>query len=32
MDVSKINALGWSANIPLETGIEMVYQNVKDKF
>ena len=26
MDVSKINALGWSANIPLDQGIEMEYQ------
>ncbi|MBK6479790.1 MAG: GDP-L-fucose synthase [Saprospiraceae bacterium] len=32
MDVSKINALGWSANIPLDQGIEMVYQKVKDQF
>jgi len=27
MDVSKLNALGWKARIPLRKGIEKVYQN-----
>ncbi len=30
MDVSKINNYGWQAAIPLETGLEMVYNDVKD--
>ncbi len=31
MDVSKINNLGWKASIPLEDGIRMVYEEVKDR-
>jgi GDP-L-fucose synthase len=27
MDVSKLNALGWKASIPLKEGIENVYHN-----
>ncbi|MGB0402749.1 MAG: GDP-L-fucose synthase [Salibacteraceae bacterium] len=30
MDVSKVNALGWKHKIDLRTGIESVYQDVKD--
>lgn len=30
MDVSKINALGWKATIPLREGIEKVYNDIKD--
>lgn len=30
MDVSKLTNLGWSASIPLEKGIEMVYEEVKN--
>ena len=30
MDVSKLNSMGWSASIPLEKGIEMVYNEVKE--
>ena len=30
MDVSKLTAMGWSASIPLEKGIEMVYDEVKE--
>ena len=30
MDVSKLTGLGWTASIPLEQGIEMVYEEVKD--
>ena len=30
MDVSKLNALGWKARIPLEEGIRRVYESVKD--
>lgn len=29
MDVSKINSLGWKANIELSAGIEMVYELIK---
>ncbi len=29
MDVSKMTGFGWSASIPLEKGIEMVYEEVK---
>jgi len=32
MDVSKINALGWKASVSLETGIELVYREIKDYF
>ncbi len=32
MDVSRINALGWKASIPLEEGIRSVYEEVKDRF
>ena len=32
MNVDKINALGWHAQIPLRLGIERVYQEVKDSF
>lgn len=32
MNVRKINALGWHAQIPLRQGIERVYQDVKDSF
>jgi GDP-L-fucose synthase len=32
MDVSKINALGWSASISLEEGIQSVYNQMKDSF
>lgn len=32
MDVSRINALGWKASIPLEDGIRSVYEDVKDRF
>jgi len=32
MDVSRINALGWKASIPLEEGIKKVYEEVKDRF
>lgn len=32
MNVSKINALGWKAKIPLRDGIEQVYAEVKDTF
>jgi GDP-L-fucose synthase len=31
MDVSKLNALGWKATIPLEEGIRMVYEDIKDR-
>ncbi len=31
LDVSKLNALGWQANIGLEEGIHAVYQGVKDQ-
>lgn len=30
MDVSKLTAMGWSASIPLEKGIELVYDEVKE--
>ena len=30
MDVSKINSLGWKATIPLEKGLEMVYNEIKE--
>jgi GDP-L-fucose synthase len=30
MDVSKLAAAGWRSGIALETGIQMVYQDVKD--
>ncbi|TDH23331.1 GDP-L-fucose synthase [Segetibacter sp. 3557_3] len=30
MDVSKLAAVGWKAQIPLEQGIQMVYDEVKD--
>lgn len=30
MDVSKLTGLGWTASIPLEQGIQMVYEEVKD--
>ncbi len=30
MDVSKLTGLGWTATIPLEKGIEMVYEEVKE--
>jgi len=32
MDVTKVNKLGWKANIPLEEGIRNVYNEVKDRF
>ncbi|WP_313419545.1 GDP-L-fucose synthase family protein [Sphingobacterium multivorum] len=32
MDVSKLNALGWCANISLADGLRSVYNEVKDKF
>jgi len=32
MDVSRINALGWKAQIELRDGIERVYSEVKDTF
>ena len=32
MDVTKVNKLGWKANIPLEEGIKNVYNEVKDRF
>lgn len=32
MDVTKINALGWKAKIPLSIGIETVCREVKEKF
>ena len=32
MDVTKINALGWKAKIPLSFGIETVCREVKEKF
>ena len=32
MDVSRINALGWKASIPLDKGIRSVYEEVKDLF
>lgn len=31
MDVSKLNNLGWKANISLEAGIQMVYEDIKDR-
>jgi GDP-L-fucose synthase len=30
MDVSKINQLGWKASIELESGIQSVYNEIKD--
>ena len=30
MDVSKLAALGWTSTISLESGIRMVYEEVKD--
>ena len=30
MDVSKINALGWSERISLEEGIKMVYERYRE--
>lgn len=30
MDVSKLEALGWKSSIPLEQGIAMVYDEIKD--
>lgn len=30
MDVSKLNAQGWSAKVTLEEGITKVYDEVKD--
>lgn len=30
MDVSRLTGLGWTASIPLEKGIEMVYEEVKE--
>jgi GDP-L-fucose synthase len=32
MDVSKINALGWKAQIRLEEGIRLVYNGIKDNW
>lgn len=32
MDVSKLSALGWTASIDLENGIQMVYDEIKDRF
>jgi GDP-L-fucose synthase len=32
MDVSKINRLGWKAEISLEEGIRKVYEEIKDNF
>lgn len=32
MDVSKLSALGWNASIDLENGIQMVYDEIKDRF
>jgi GDP-L-fucose synthase len=32
MDVSKLHALGWRAQIDLETGIRAVYEEVKSRF
>lgn len=31
MDVSKLNRLGWQAHIPLEEGLKMVYEQVKNE-
>lgn len=31
LDVSKINALGWKASIPLQKGITMVYKNLTNE-
>ncbi len=31
MDVSKINQFGWTAQIGLEQGIQMVYESIKDE-
>lgn len=31
LDVTKINQLGWKANITLEQGIQKIYEEVKDK-
>jgi GDP-L-fucose synthase len=31
MDVSKLNSMGWKANTSLETGIRMVYEEIKDR-
>jgi GDP-L-fucose synthase len=30
LDISKLNALGWQSSIPLEQGIRMVYEEIKD--
>ena len=30
MDVTKLNNMGWTSNIPLGTGLRMVYQEIKD--
>ncbi|MBK0371263.1 GDP-L-fucose synthase family protein [Flavobacterium agrisoli] len=30
MDVSKLNSLGWKASIPLEIGIQKVYEEIKN--
>lgn len=30
MDISKLTQLGWKANISLEVGIKMVYEEIKD--
>jgi GDP-L-fucose synthase len=30
MDVTKINSLGWKANVNLEQGLKMVYNEIKD--
>jgi GDP-L-fucose synthase len=32
MDVSKLSALGWTASVSLENGIQMVYDEIKDRF
>jgi GDP-L-fucose synthase len=31
MDVSKLNALGWTAKITLEEGLQSVYEEIKDR-
>jgi GDP-L-fucose synthase len=32
MDVSKLSALGWTASISLENGIQMVYDEINNRF
>jgi len=32
LDVSRINQLGWAANIPLKTGIQLTYQAFADSW